>query len=160
MGEASTGQQAIELVGKRRPDVVLMEVLFEKGNGLQALSRLRPEFPDLPVRIFTSMDSPTHTARSVALGAAGESIWTRNELRRMTSALAAPRPGPEIDEPLSAREVEIVKRLAAGWKNKQIAEGLEISIETVKEHMQHIFKKLHMNTRLHVALWALRAGLV
>jgi DNA-binding NarL/FixJ family response regulator len=131
--------------------------------------------------MFSSYDNPTYVARAVALGAAGylsksasrseiiagiraaasgETIWTRDELRRVTGALTAPRSAAEADVPLTKRESEVLKQLAFGLTNKEIAQSLGISYETVKEHVQHILRKIGVTDRTQAAVWAVRKNLV
>jgi DNA-binding NarL/FixJ family response regulator len=131
--------------------------------------------------MFSSYDNPTYIARAVALGAAGylvknasreeiiagirraangESLWSREGLRRISGALATPRAPAELDAPLTKRESEVLKQLALGLSNKEIAQALDISYETVKEHVQHILRKLAVADRTQAAVWAVRKGLV
>jgi DNA-binding NarL/FixJ family response regulator len=92
--------------------------------------------------------------------AAGETIWSREELRRVTGALAAPRSNNESEVPLTKRENEVLKQLAFGLTNKEIAQSLGISYETVKEHVQHILRKIGVSDRTQAAVWAVRKNLV
>jgi DNA-binding NarL/FixJ family response regulator len=90
----------------------------------------------------------------------GESAWTRDELRRVTGALATPRLQTDVEVPLTQRESEVLKQLANGLTNKEIALALSISYETVKEHVQHILRKIGVSDRTQAAVWAVRKGLV
>jgi DNA-binding NarL/FixJ family response regulator len=81
-------------------------------------------------------------------------------LRRVTGALAAPRNGSDHDVPLTKRESEVLKQLAFGLTNKEIAQSLGISYETVKEHVQHILRKVGVSDRTQAAVWAVRKNLV
>jgi DNA-binding NarL/FixJ family response regulator len=92
--------------------------------------------------------------------AAGEDAWTRDELRRVTGALATPRMSAEVDVPLTQRESEVLRQLAHGLTNKEIGQALGISYETVKEHVQHILRKIGVNDRTQAAVWAVRKNLV
>ena len=181
VGEASTGNAALKLVQKHRPDVVVLDVRMPDGDGLESLARIKLDHPQTPVVMFSSFDNPTYVARAVALGAAGyiskslnsseivasiraaasgESIWSREELRRVTGALSPPKPGDAIDVPLTKRESEVLKQLAFGLTNKEIAQVLGISYETVKEHVQHILRKIGVSDRTQAAVWAVRKNLV
>jgi len=131
--------------------------------------------------ILSSYDNPMYVARAVALGAngyvlkgasreeliqairiaaKGETTWTRDELRRVTGALATPRLSSDVEVPLTQRESEVLKQLAHGLTNKEIAQALHISYETVKEHVQHILRKIGVTDRTQAAVWAVRKNLV
>jgi len=181
IGEASNATDAIKAVNTRLPDVVLLDIRMEGGDGLNTLGRLKLDFPELPIVIFSAYDNPTYIARAVALGAAGfvmnnaprerlldairkaaagDSAWTREELRRVTGALAAPRLTGDIEVPLTQRESEVLRQMALGLTNKEIAKMLGISYETVKEHVQHILRKIGVTDRTQAAVWAVRKNLV
>jgi DNA-binding NarL/FixJ family response regulator len=85
--------------------------------------------------------------------AAGQSAWTRDELRRVTGALATPRLAADVEVPLTQRESEVLRQLAYGLTNKEIALALHISYETVKEHVQHILRKIGVSDRTQAAVW-------
>ena len=181
VAEAETGEQAVQLAQETDCNVLILDVRMEKGDGLKTLGRIKLEKPDLPVLMFSTYDNPTYAARSVALGAAGfllknapsakiiesvrrvaagENIWTREELRRVTGALATPRLANDVEVPLTQRENEVIRQLALGLTNKEIAMALSISYETVKEHVQHILRKVGVSDRTQAAVWAVRKGLV
>jgi DNA-binding NarL/FixJ family response regulator len=181
VAEASSGQEALKLAKEKKLDVVLLDVRMPDIDGLNVLGRIKLDHPDLPVLIISTYDNPTYVARAVALGAAGyvlkdsdrnrllaavrgaatgESIWTREELRRVTGALATPRLNAEVEVPLTQRESEVLKQLALGLTNKEIAQALHISYETVKEHVQHILRKIGVTDRTQAAVWAVRKQLV
>lgn len=180
-GEAMTGEEALAKVAQNKPDVVLLDVRMPGGDGLHVLGRLKLDYPELPVVLFSTYDNPTYVARAVALGAAGyvlkndsrdrlveaiqsavrgEAAWTREELRRVTGALATPRVVSDVEVPLTQRESEVLRQLANGLTNKEIALALGISYETVKEHVQHILRKIGVSDRTQAAVWAVRKGLV
>ena len=96
----------------------------------------------------------------IRTAASGESAWTRDELRRVTGALATPRLTADVEVPLTQRESEVLRQLAYGLTNKEIAQTLHISYETVKEHVQHILRKIGVSDRTQAAVWAVRQGLV
>ena len=181
VGEATSGSAAHKLAMKHKPDLVLLDVRLPDGDGLNCLARIKLDQPETPVVMFSGFDNPTYLARAVALGAAGylsksasrsdiiaaiqaaaagESIWSREELRRVTGALAAPRSGADGDVALTKREGEVLKQLALGLTNKEIAQSLGISYETVKEHVQHILRKIGVSDRTQAAVWAVRRNLV
>lgn len=181
IGEVSSAADTLKFVAQQLPDVVLLDIRMEGGDGLNTLGRLKLDYPDLPIVIFSAYDNPTYIARAVALGAAGfvmknasrerlleairkaaagESAWTREELRRVTGALAAPRLTGDIEVPLTQRESEVLRQMALGLTNKEIAKMLGISYETVKEHVQHILRKIGVTDRTQAAVWAVRKNLV
>ena len=171
-GEAASGEEAVTKAKKEKEkyDVVLMDVRMPEGDGLNALGRIKLDRPELPVVILSSYDNPSYIARAVALGAAGyvlkgapreelldgirkaavgDSTWTRENLRRVTGALATPRLNLDSEVPLTQRESEVLRHLTSGATNKEIARSLHISYETVKEHVQHILRKIEIG-RAHV----------
>jgi len=179
--EASSGEQAVRLALKHEPDVVLMDIRMPDGDGLNALGRIKLDRPNMPVLVLSTYDNPTYVARAVALGASGfllkgiskdklieaikmaasgQNAWTRDELRRVTGALATPRLAADVEVPLTQRESEVLRQLAFGLTNKEIAMALHISYETVKEHVQHILRKIGVSDRTQAAVWAVRKGLV
>jgi len=181
VAETDNGNAALKLTLKHKPDLTLLDVRMPDCDGLNCLARIKLDAPNIPVVMFSSYDNPTYVARAVALGAAGylsktasrkeileairtaargETIWTRDELRRVTGALATPRVGANVEVPLTKRENEVLKQLAFGLTNKEIAQALGISYETVKEHVQHILRKIGVSDRTQAAVWAVRKELV
>ncbi len=181
VGEATTGDEAVTLALELDPDIVLLDIRMPGNDGLNALGRIKLERPKMPILVLSNYDNPTYVARAVALGAngyllktatleevvdaiqrvaQGENIWTREELRRVTGALATPRLSDDIEAPLTRRESEVLRQLAHGLTNKEIAQALGISYETVKEHVQHILRKVGVADRTQAAVWAVRKGLV
>ena len=181
VAEVSTGEAAVRFALENEVDVVLMDIRMPEGDGLTALGRIKLDKPEMPVLMLSTFDNPTYIARSVALGASGyllkgctreellkslrsaatgESAWTRDELRRVTGALATPRLAADVEVPLTQRESEVLRQLAYGLTNKEIAQALHISYETVKEHVQHILRKIGVSDRTQAAVWAVRKQLV
>ncbi len=181
VAEVATGADAVKYALESDPDVCLLDVRMPDGDGLTSLGRIKLDKPDMPILILSTFDNPTYIARAVALGAsgyllkgctreklldgirkaaAGESAWTRDELRRVTGALATPRLTADVEVPLTQRESEVLRQLAYGLTNKEIAQALHISYETVKEHVQHILRKIGVSDRTQAAVWAVRKELV
>jgi DNA-binding NarL/FixJ family response regulator len=177
VAEACDGAQALQMAKKHQPDVVLLDVRMPDNDDLACLAKLRSELPEIPVVIFTAHDNPAYIARAVALGAAGylvknasqaelvsavqqaaggETLWSREHLRRVSKS----RSTGELEVPLTKRESDVLKQLALGLSNKEIAQALAISYETVKEHVQHVLRKLGVSDRTQAAVWAVRKGLV
>lgn len=180
-GEASDCKQALKLAESTKPDVILLDVRMPQTDGLACLTSLREKSIDVPVLMFSGYDNPTYYARARALGAVGyllksvkgtevveavrkaatgEQVWSKEGMRRVTGALSTPRSQLDMEVPLTKREDEVLKQLALGLSNKEIALALEISYETVKEHVQHILRKLGVADRTQAAVWAVRRGLV
>jgi DNA-binding NarL/FixJ family response regulator len=181
VAEAATAQAAVKYALENEVDLVLMDIRMPDGDGLSTLGRIKLDKPDLPILMMSAFDNPTYVARAVALGAsgyllkgcsrdelikaitgaaAGESLFTREELRRVSGALATPRLTADVEVALTQRENEILKQLATGMTNKEIAGKLNISYETVKEHVQHILRKIGVTDRTQAAVWAVRKELV
>jgi len=182
VAEAATAQAAVKYALENDVDVVLMDIQMPDGDGLNTLGRIKLDKPDLAILMYSNFDNPTYIARAVALGAsgyllkgctrdklieaiktaaAGESVFTREELRRVAGALSTPRLAIDIEVgALTHREGEVLKQLALGLSNKAIATTLKISYETVKEHVQHILRKLGVANRTQAALWGVRKNLV
>lgn len=179
--EAATSAEAIARIQSDVPDIMLLDIRMEGGDGLNCLGRVKLDHPDLPILLYSAYDNPTYIARAVALGASGyvlknaprdrllealqiavtgQSAWRKEELRRVTGALATPRLNQSIEVPLTQRESEVLRQMALGLTNKEIAKLLGISYETVKEHVQHILRKIGVSDRTQAAVWAVRKDLV
>lgn len=181
VGEAATAREVVGLARTLKPDVLLLDVCLPDEDGVTALGRIRLELPHLPVLMLSTFDNPTFVARSMALGAggyvlktvdreellqalrciaAGQELWTLRHRRQIAAALASPRGYPQIDMPLTAREASVLDLIAQGKTNRQIAELLQISSDTAKEHVQSILTKLCVSDRTQAAVWAVRKGVV
>lgn len=180
VGEAEDGAAAYRLVDELRPNLLLTEVLLPRIDGLECLARLREAGIPTPTLFYTAQNNPTYAARASAMGAAGfvaktsnretlaaaiqsaaegGSCWPSDLARRLSGALSGPSPMLANGSPLTGREEEVLKQLAFGLSNKEIAQALGISYETVKEHVQHILRKLSVADRTQAAVWAVRQGL-
>ena len=181
VGEAATGRDTVKLAESLRPNVVLLDVRMPDGDGLSTLEKLRSTLPDTAVVMLSTYDNPTYVARSVALGAAdyilkaasreglittlraaaaGESPSRAGELRRVAAAMKMRQVVDDEEIPLTQRETQVLRHVALGLSNKEIGRSLEISVETVKEHIQNILRKIAVSDRTQAAVWAVRKGLV
>ena len=181
VGEAENGEQAVEQAAKHNPDVVLMDIRMPEGDGLFALEKIRKQNPNAQVIMLSTYDNPTYVARSVALGAAdyvlkdsgrdeliaaitrvaaGESPSEDSILRRVKETMSRRRERVDRDEiPLTNRELQVLRHVALGLSNREIGRSLGISIETVKEHVQNILRKIDASDRTQAAVWAIKKGL-
>ncbi len=181
LGIATDGNQAIELVERLHPQLLLSEITMPRCDGLECLTKLREANTSTKVLFLTGQSNPTYTARAIALGAMGlvtKSIgreplinavtqaaegnptWNEQSVRRHTGTIVlTPTNGTTVMPSLTTRESEVLKQLAFGLSNKEIASALGISYETVKEHVQHVLRKLSVADRTQAAVWAVRNGL-
>lgn len=180
-GETDSLDQLEKLADETKPDLVLLDVRIGEGDGLTIVSALRNRTPPINVLMFSAHDNPTHEARAYSDGAngyiyksadrdqlleavrkagAGEMLWDRTDQRRLTNFVKTTRPSVGEHAPLTVREQEILTILSTGATNKQISEKLSISAETVKEHVQHMLRKIGVNDRTQAAVWAARNGLI
>lgn len=179
--DAGTVDGLVDAAIHDRPDVVLLDVRIGDDDGLAFVAPLRALSPPVNVLLFSAHDNPSHEARAYADGAngyiyksadfqkltdavrrtaAGESLWERTDQRRLTNFVKASKPGVGEHAPLTPRETEILIILASGATNKDISKQLGISAETVKEHVQHMLRKIGVTDRTQAAVWAARNGLV
>ncbi len=177
IGEAGDGQDAIDQVGRLEPDVVLMDLLMPGMDGIQATQAIRQAYPDVEVLALTSVLEDALIVGAIKAGAIGYLLKDidATDLRRAIKAAAegqvqlAPDAAarlmqevraPAPPETLTPRETDVLRLLATGESNKQIAHQLQISEETVKNHVSNILAKLHRTSRTQAALYAVRTGLV
>ena len=179
VGEASTGEEAVSAVAELEPDVVFMDVQMPGMDGLEAARQIHENRPDTKVILFTVEESRAAVAEAMQAGASGYLLKdvTGSELVKaahlalegkavihpaLTKAfieevqLSPSRP----EAPLSARESEILQRVAYGATTKEVARALGISPHTVKTHLERIFEKLGANDRAQAVAIAFRLGLV
>lgn len=177
VGEAADGAQAIEQARALRPDVVVMDLLLPVLDGMAATRAIRTELPETEVLALTSVLENASVLEAMRAGAIGYLFKDSRaaELRMAIKAAAAgqvhlsAQPSasllgavrmPERTEPLSPRELEVLRWLAQGLSNKEIARRLHLAEETVKFHMRHILAKLGVQSRTQAVLMAMRLGLI
>jgi DNA-binding NarL/FixJ family response regulator len=181
VAETSSYQEVVKQANKAKPDVVLLDLRLGEQDGFELIEKLRRDLPKCKVVVLSVYDNPTYVARSVALGAHDYLLkdCTRSELvgaitaaadgkgptsaglmQRVAAAMKKAKSPSEKDIPLTSRELQVVRHLALGLSNKEIARSLDISVETVKEHVQNLLRKLQSVDRTQAAVWAVRQKLV
>jgi NarL family two-component system response regulator LiaR len=177
IGEAQNGAEAYRLAIQLRPDVVLMDILMPVMDGITATSAIRREDPEIEIVALTSVLEDTSIVDAVRAGAIGYLLTDTeaHELRRAIKAAAAGQVqlSPDVTarlmrevrtpeksrEPLTEREMDVLRLLAQGKSNKEISLSLSIGEQTVKSHVSHILEKLGVPSRTQAALYAIRIGL-
>jgi DNA-binding NarL/FixJ family response regulator len=171
VAEAENGREAIECFRTHRPDVTLMDLQMPLMSGLDAMIKIREEFPSARVIVLTTYQGDIQALRAIRAGAAGYLLKTmvRKELagairsvhagkRHIPAEIAAELAAHVADDALSPREIEVLRLVAMGNSNKQIAGQLTIVEETVKAHISNILSKLGANDRTHAVTIATTRG--
>jgi DNA-binding NarL/FixJ family response regulator len=176
IGDADTVERAIVLARVHQPDVVLLDLLLPRGNGIDAIPEIARVAPDARVIIISSQTAPSSVRRALEAGAAGY-LPKRASDRELVTAIEQVSSGsryvdPEVGatlvvdnvssalEDLSARERDVLQLLALGYTNQEIGKNLYISVRTVDTHRAHILRKLQLGTRAELVLFALANGLI
>jgi DNA-binding NarL/FixJ family response regulator len=181
VGMAANGHEALKMAQELHPNVVLLDIRMAEMDGLATLEELRQSLPECRVIMLSTYDNPTYIARANALGAsdyllkgstreqlvgaihavaAGDAPSSFGELRRVAGTMATRQKQEDAEVSLTQRETQVLRHLALGLSNKEIGRSLSISIETVKEHVQHLLRKIDATDRTQAAVWAVRKGLV
>jgi DNA-binding NarL/FixJ family response regulator len=173
VGEASNGREAIQQFRALRPDVTLMDLQMPEINGIDAISAIRGEFPEARIIVLTTYAGDVQALRAMKAGARGYLL--KNLLyKELLDTIRAVHAGkktlsPEIsyqlaehatDEALSPAEISVLRLIAAGNGNKQIAHQLSVTEETVKGRVKNILSKLGANDRTHAVLIGLKRGII
>ena len=178
VGEATNGEEAVDLAQLTSPDLVLMDIRMEKMDGVEATRRLSDLYPEIAVLILTGFAEDRYLMEAVEAGARGfmlkdatqdelveaisrvangESLVTPSLLRRLLEMFAKRQnEGYPVHAGLTPREMEVLRALAKGQSNDSIADELSISTKTVKTHMGNIFGKLQVDCRSQAILYAIR----
>ena len=173
VGEASNGQEALQEFRKHRPDITLMDLRLPDMSGIDALIAIRAEYVAARVIMLTTFEGDAEIQRALQAGAKGYMLKSMPrkklvEMIRKVHAGAKSIP-PEIvahlaehlgDELLTRREVDVLQKMAGGNRNRDIAEQLFISEETVKGHVKHIMEKLRASDRTEAVALAVRRGII
>ncbi|QXJ26016.1 response regulator transcription factor [Actinomadura graeca] len=185
VGEAGTGAAAVDLAGRERPDVVLMDVRMPEMDGIEATRRICSGLPDVRVLILTTFDldayvysalragasgfllkdtPPADLLSAIRVVAAGDSLLAPTVTRRLIAEFvrrpAPVRPPPPGLDGVTEREREVLGLVARGLSNAELAEHLHLSPATVKTHIGHLLAKLHARDRAQLVIAAYETGLV
>jgi DNA-binding NarL/FixJ family response regulator len=180
IGEAANGREAVELVKTLYPDVILMDLVMPEVDGIQAIQQIKAIRPDAKVLVLTSFatdekifpaikagamgyllkdSDPAQLAQAIRQVNAGEYSLHPLIARKVLNELnLSPKP-PQKGQQLTGREVEVLRMVAQGKSNRQIADELVLSLGTVRAHLSNILSKLHLASRTQATLYALREGL-
>lgn len=180
VAEAADIDGGVRAVRKSKPAVVLLDVRIGEADGLEAIKRIRSASTASRVVVLSAFDNPTYIARAVSAGAhdyvlktasraqiieavtnaaAGRQPARASEMRRVAGTMANKAPLVDSDVQLTPRESQVLRLIAMGLSNQEIADSLQISIETVKEHVQNLLRKMALNDRTQAAVWAIRHGI-
>jgi NarL family two-component system response regulator LiaR len=181
VGEAGNGSEAVRAAAQLQPDVILMDLVMPQMDGITAIEQILRNQPGIRILVLTSFAADDKVFPAIRAGALGyvmkdsgaaELIGAIRQVqrgepslppliaRRVLQELSHPAPHPPTTDPLTEREVEVLRLLAGGSSNKEIAEPLGISEGTVRKHVSSILSKLHLASRTQAALFAMREGLV
>jgi DNA-binding NarL/FixJ family response regulator len=173
VGEASDGAEAVARFGELAPDVTLMDMQMNEMGGIEAIAKIRRQVPDAKILVLTTYPGDARAVRAMRAGAAGYLLKNciRKELldairlvhagrRAMSPDIAHELAVHALDESLTDRELHILRLVANGHPNKQIASQLKLSTDTIKAHLKSIFAKLGVSDRTEAVTVAARRGFI
>lgn len=173
VAEASNGREAVEQFRTHQPDVTLMDVQMPEVNGIDAIAKIREEFPDARIIVLTTYTGDAQATRAFKAGASGYLLksMVRKELidtirtihsgkKKIPPEIAIEMAQHHSDDALTEREIQVLREVAAGNANKMVAQLLRVSEETVKAHMRSILSKLDANDRTHAVTIAVKRGII
>ena len=173
IGEASNGREAVEQFRKHHPDITLMDLQMPEMSGIDAISAIRGEFPDARIIVLTTHAGDFQVSRALKAGARGYLLkdMLRQELletiravhagqKRLSAEVAAEIAEHAADNVLTPREIDVLRLIAEGNSNKEIAGKLSLTEETVKGHVKNILAKLGVNDRTHAVTIGLKRGII
>jgi two-component system, NarL family, response regulator LiaR len=180
VGEAVDGEEAIAMTKKLKPDVIIMDLIMPRKDGVAAITEIKKKNQDAKILVLTSFSDDKNVFSAIKAGASGyllkdsspeDLMQAINDVYQGKSSLHPviaqkvihemhqPSDLPPTDDPLSAREVEVLRNVAQGMSNQEIAKTLKIKEGTVRIHVGNILNKLQLANRTQAALYALREGL-
>jgi NarL family two-component system response regulator LiaR len=180
VGEAADGVEAVQKARSLQPDVILLDLVMPRKGGLEAIGEIKGENPDMRILVLTSFAEDDRVFPAIKAGALGyllkdssaqellqavrdvyrgEPTMHPTIARKLMRELQRPPELPPTEDPLTEREVEVLKFVAQGLSNQEIADILVISERTVRTHVTNILSKLYLANRTQAALYALREGL-
>jgi len=180
VGEASNGREAIAQAARLNPDVILIDLMMPEIDGIEAVRRITAENTDARILVLTSFATDDKVFPAIKAGALGyllkdsapeslidairqvyrgESSLHPKIARKLLKEFSRPIEQAPTPDPLTQREVEVLKLVANGMSNQEIADSLNVSEATVRTHVSHILGKLHLASRTQAVLYALREGL-
>jgi DNA-binding NarL/FixJ family response regulator len=173
IGEASNGREALEQFRTHHPDVTLMDLQMPEMSGIDAISAIRGEFPDARIIVLTTYSGDFQVSRALKAGARGYLLkgMLRQELletiravhagrKRLSAEIAAEIAEHATDDVLTPREIDVLRLIAMGNANKDIARKLSLSEETVKGNVKNILAKLGVHDRTHAVTTGLKRGII
>lgn len=181
IGEASSGVEAVQHIKQLLPDVVVMDLVMPEMDGVETTRRVKAISPSTHVIVLTSFAdddkvfpaikagaisyllkdvSPLELARAVRAAKRGEAVLHPEVAAKLMQEFSTPRPSEQENESLTEREMDVLRLIARGHSNREIADALVISEKTVKTHVSNILSKLHLADRTQAAIYALRQRLV
>jgi NarL family two-component system response regulator LiaR len=182
VGVAHDGEEGVELCRKEEPDVVLMDISMPKLDGISATREIKDLLPQTAVIILTGHEEDEHVFKGIKAGAqgyllkdsepedlsrairtvyAGDTIIAPELAQKMLSTFESGGPrGSRLAPPLTERELEVIRALAQGMSDRQIAQSLAISEKTVRNHTSNIYRKLHIFDRTQAVIYAIREGVI
>ena len=180
VGEAVDGEEAVAMVKKLKPDVIIMDLIMPRKDGVTAITEIKKKNGDAKILVLTSFSDDKNVFSAIKAGASGyllkdsspeELLQAINDVyngksslhpviaQKVIQEMHQPTDLPPTDDPLSAREVEVLQNVARGMSNQEIARTLKIKEGTVRIHVGNILNKLQLANRTQAALYALREGL-
>lgn len=173
IGEAGSGEDGVRLAGELAPDVIIMDIQMPGMDGIAAIGAIRRAHPQTAILVLTTYPGDRQAFRALKAGASGYMLKScirselidairavRDGLRPIDEEVGFDEQNPRREPVLTEREIEVLRLVADGHPNKQIARLLSVSVDTVKVHLKHIFEKLGAADRTYAVMVAIRLGLI